>query len=76
VDQVSEMELIYHLAPSPGAPAQRHVQAFDMRWYVRAELVHLLARGGFRVTSIAGDFDGSPLADGSPEMVVCAERDA
>jgi SAM-dependent methyltransferase len=75
VDQVSETELIYYLAPAPGAPAERHVQAFDMRWFVRAELVHLLARGGFRLTSIFGGFDGSPLADGSPEMVVCAERD-
>jgi len=44
-----------------------------MRWYVPAELVHLLGRGGFRVTAIDGDFDGAPLADGSPEMVVHAE---
>jgi hypothetical protein len=46
-----------------------------MRWYVRAELVHLLARGGFHVQEIFGDFDGSPLTDSSPEQVVCAERD-
>jgi SAM-dependent methyltransferase len=73
VDQVSETELVYHVAPAPGAPAERHVQAFDMRWYVRAELVHLLARAGLRLTAIHGDFDGAPLADGSPEMVVFAE---
>jgi streptomycin 6-kinase len=72
VDQVSETELVYYLAPAPGAPAERYVQAFDMRWYVRAELVHLLGRGGFRVTAIDGDFDGAPLA-GSPEMVVHAQ---
>jgi len=73
VDQVSETELVYYLSPAPGAPAERHVQAFEMRWYLRAELEHLLARGGFRVAAIHGDFGGAPLVDGSPEMVVCAE---
>jgi SAM-dependent methyltransferase len=73
VDQVSEAELVYYVAPAPGAPAERHVQAFDMRWYVRGELVHLLGRRGFRA-AIQGDFDGAPLADGSPEMVVVARR--
>jgi hypothetical protein len=71
-EQVSEIELIYYVAERPGAPATRYVQAFDMRWYLRAELIHLLARAGFRVQSILGDFDGSPLADGSPEQIVRA----
>jgi SAM-dependent methyltransferase len=74
VDQVSETELIYYLASAPGAPEERHVHAFDMRWYLRAELEHLLARGGFRITAIHGDFAGAPLVDGSPEMVVFAEH--
>jgi SAM-dependent methyltransferase len=73
-EQVSETELIYYVADRPGATPARHVQSFDMRWYLRAELIHLLARTGFRVQAIFGDFDGSPLADGSPEQVVCAER--
>ncbi|MFL5387037.1 MAG: class I SAM-dependent methyltransferase [Longimicrobiaceae bacterium] len=74
IDQVSEIELIYHVAAGPDAPWRRYVQAFDMRWFLRAELVHLLARAGFRVVSIAGDPDGGPLEDGSPEMLVRAER--
>ena len=45
-----------------------------MRWFLRAELVHLLARGGFSVRSIYGDFNRSPLTDKSPEQIVCAER--
>ena len=73
-DQVSEIELIYYVAERPGAPPRRYVQAFDMRWYVRAELIHLLTRSGFRVESIVGDFDGSPLTDGSPEQIVRAVR--
>jgi hypothetical protein len=36
--------------------------------------VHLLARAGFRVDAMYGGFDRSPLADGSPEIVVCASR--
>jgi hypothetical protein len=45
-----------------------------MRWFLRAELVHLLERGGFAVRSIYGDFDRSPLSEKSPELIVCAER--
>jgi SAM-dependent methyltransferase len=74
LDQVNETELIYYVADRPGAPETRYVQAFDMRWYLRAELEHLLARAGFRVEAMYGDFDRSPLGDGSPEMVVCASR--
>jgi SAM-dependent methyltransferase len=73
-EQVSETELIYYVSPTPGAPPVRHVQAFEMRWYQRAELLHLLARGGFRVDAIYGNFDRSPLTDESPEQVVCATR--
>jgi hypothetical protein len=45
-----------------------------MRWYLRAELIHLLARCGFGVHEIFGDFDRSPLTDRSPELIVCAAR--
>ena len=72
-EQVSETELIYYVG-APGETPRRTVQAFDMRWYVPAELVHLLARTGFAVREILGDFDRSPLTDGSPEMIVRAER--
>jgi len=74
IDQVSEIELIYYITPESGGPVERHVQSFDMRWFLSAELVHLLARAGFRVRSIYGDFDRSPLSDKSPEQIVCAER--
>jgi SAM-dependent methyltransferase len=72
VDQVSEVELIYYVRT--GHSTERVVQAFEMRWYLRAELVHLLARAGFTVDAIHGGFDRSPLADDSPEMVVVARN--
>jgi SAM-dependent methyltransferase len=74
IDQVSEIELVYYISSGANGPVERHVQSFDMRWYLRAELVHLLARAGFRVREIYGDFDRSPLTDKSPEQIVCAER--
>ena len=74
IDQVSEIELIYYISGKRGEPVERRVMSFDMRWFLRAELVHLLARAGFRVRSFYGDFDRSALTDKSPEQIVCAER--
>jgi SAM-dependent methyltransferase len=74
LDQVSEIELIYYVAPRRGAKPERYVQAFDMRWYLAAELQHLLARTGFIVRAIYGDFGRGPLVDGSPEIIVISER--
>lgn len=73
IDQVSEVELIYYVTPESGGQVERHVQSFEMRWFLRAELVHLLTRAGFRVRSIYGDFDRSQLSDKSRELIVCAE---
>ena len=72
IEQVSEVELIYYVTDRPGEPPQRHVQQFDMRWYLHAELVHLLARAGLRATTVLGNFDGSALVDGAPEQIVIA----
>jgi SAM-dependent methyltransferase len=74
IDQVSQVELVYYVSSAPRAAVLRQVMSFDMRWFLGAELGHLLARGGFRVRSIYGDFDRSTLTDKSPELVVCAER--
>lgn len=68
VDQVSEAELIYYV------DGKRYVQAFELRWYLPAELQHLLARAGFTVRQMYGDFARGSLVDGAPELVVVAER--
>ena len=67
VDQVSETELIYYVG------GKRYIQAFEMRWYLAAELQHLLARAGFRVREMYGDFARGRLADRSPEIIVISE---
>jgi len=70
LDQVSDAELVYYV------DGKRFVQAFEMRWYLAAELRHLLARAGFRVREMYGDFARGPLVDGCPELIVVAERSA
>ena len=46
--------------------------AWSLRYFFRYEVEHLLARCGFRLEALYGDFDGSPLADVSPEMIFVA----
>ena len=74
VDQVNEAELIYYVRA--GDSTQRIVQAFEMRWYLRAELDHLLARAGFTVEAVYGGFDRRPLTDDAPDIVVVARNPA
>jgi SAM-dependent methyltransferase len=73
VDQYSEAELIYYVRESDGT-TQRFVHGFSMRWYWLYEVEHLLARCGFRLGAVFGDFNRSPLTDVSPEMIFIAER--
>lgn len=67
VDQTSEVELIYYVGD------QRYVQAIEMRWFLGAELEHLIARAGLKLVTIYGDFERGPLVDGAPEQIVVAE---
>jgi hypothetical protein len=59
---------IYHV------DGRRIVQPLTMRYFFRFELEHLLARSGFEITALYGDFDATPFADNSPEMIFIAVR--
>jgi SAM-dependent methyltransferase len=72
-DQVNDIEMIYHLTNLDGT-TERIVQAFPFRYVFRYEMEHLLARCGFKVVDLFGNFDRSPLADNSPEMIFVAEK--
>jgi SAM-dependent methyltransferase len=72
LEQVSDIELIYYVT-EPDRSVDRRVHAFQMRWYLRAELEHLLARAGFEIVAMYGDFDRSTLVDESPEIIVVAK---
>jgi SAM-dependent methyltransferase len=67
VEQVSDIELIYHLRR--GDHTERVVQAFQMRFFTPAELRHLAARAGFELEAMYGGFDRQPLVDESPEII-------
>ena len=74
VDQISEVELIYYLVSDSGEETRLFTHAFDMRWYLRNELVLLVERGGFEIEEIYGDLDRSPITDDSPDIIVVARR--
>lgn len=73
VEQYNDAEFIYYVDSLDGKTV-RVVHRFPMRYFFRYELEHLLERCGFRVAELYGDFDASPLAIGSPEMVVVAQK--
>ncbi len=72
-EQVNDVELAYYIT-YPDGRAERLVQAFPMRWFLRFEIEHMLERCGFGVKVVYGNFDRSDLTDGSPEMIFVAER--
>ena len=72
-EQISDVELIYYATARDGE-TRRLVHAFSMRWYWRYEVEHLLARCGFGLVAVYGNFDRSSLGERSPEMIFVAER--
>jgi SAM-dependent methyltransferase len=72
-EQYNDVEIIYYLSDRDGS-TERLVQAFPFRYFFRYEVEHLLARAGFEVLHIYGDFDKSLLTDTSPEMIFVAKN--
>jgi SAM-dependent methyltransferase len=72
-EQRNDIELIYYVQ-DPAGHTTRLVQAFPMRYFFRFELEHLLARAGFELQNLFGNFDRSPFTDSSPEIIVIAVR--
>jgi SAM-dependent methyltransferase len=71
-EQRNDVEMIYGVT-HPDGRKERLVFAFTVRYFFRYEVEHLLARCGFLVTAVYGNFDRSPLLDDSPEMIFVAE---
>ncbi|MBC5805219.1 MAG: hypothetical protein DLM53_02130 [Candidatus Eremiobacter antarcticus] len=71
-EQYNDCELIYYVT-KPDGGSERLVHAFPLRYFFRYEVEHLLARSGFAVEDVFGDYDRSPLADDSPEMIFVAK---
>ncbi len=73
-EQINEIEFIYYVTHADGTK-ERIVEPFPLRYFFRFEVEHLLARAGFRLAALYGDFDRSPLRDDSPEMIFVAEKE-
>ena len=69
--QCNDVEMIYTVR-HPDGRKERLVFAFTVRYFFRYEVEHLLARCGFVVNAVYGDFDRSELRDDSPEMIFVA----
>ncbi len=69
--QVNQCEMVYEITESGGA-TRRVSERFPMRYLFRHELEHLLARAGFAIDALYGDYDRSPYDDDSPELIVVA----
>ena len=72
-EQISDISLVYYVT-NPDGSKDRVVHDFEMRWFFRYEVEHLLARTGFALRKLYGNFDRSAFVDASPEMIFVAER--
>ena len=70
--QINDVEMIYSVT-HPDGRKERMVFAWPLRYFFRYEVKHLLAHCGFRAATEYGNFDRTPIADDSPEMIFVAE---
>ena len=70
--QRNDVEMIFCIGHRDGRQ-ERMVFAWPLRYFFRYEIEHLLARCGFRITALYGNFDRAPIRDDSPEMIFVAE---
>jgi SAM-dependent methyltransferase len=70
--QCNDVEMNYSVT-HPDGRKERIVFAFTIRYFFSYEVEHLLARCGFRVAAVYGNYDRSPLENTSPEMIFVAE---
>lgn len=72
--QCNDVELIYYVT-HPDGRTERLPNPFRIRYFFRYEVEHLLARAGFQVSEVFGDFMRAPLRDDSPDMIFIAEHE-
>jgi SAM-dependent methyltransferase len=71
-EQRNDVEIIFSVV-HPSGLKERLVFAWTLRYFFRYEIEHLLARCGFKVTALYGNFDRTPIRNESPEMIFVAE---
>jgi len=71
--QVLNAETVYDVT-HPDGRAEHLVNTFPFRYYFRYEMEHLLARAGFEVEALFGDFDRSPYGSKNPGELIFVAR--
>lgn len=71
--QTTTTTLIHDRTPADGGTVRRRSFDATLRVWGRFEFEALLERAGLRLAQVYGDYDLSPLADGSDRMIVVAE---
>lgn len=69
--QISRVTYLYDETDASGALTRRTMR-FNMRWFYRYEIEHLLARAGFSLRAVYGSYDLDEYITGSPRMIVVA----
>ena len=68
-NQIQDVDLIYYVT-HPDGRQERLVHSFPMRYLFRFEAEHLLARCGFAVEALYGDYDKSPYGSKYPGELI------
>jgi len=74
-EQYMDIEFTYYLTMADGT-GKLIIQTFPFRYLFRYEVEHLLARCGFKIIDLFGDYDFRPYTGASPEMLFLAEKPA
>lgn len=72
-EQTQAVEFVYDELRDDGSVRRRSLP-FVMRWLYRFEIEHLLARAGFALDGLYGDYDLEPFSGDSSQMIVLARR--
>ena len=73
INQLVHVTFVYDELAPDGA-LHRSLSEFDMRYLWPAEAQLLLDIAGYRMEAMYGDWDLSDLVDGSPRLIIVAER--
>lgn len=73
VEQILDLTFIYERQGPDGA-VEREFEPLRLRWFHRFEIEHLLARSGYEVEALYGDWDRGPFVENGQEMIWIARR--
>ena len=72
INQVNNVTMRYEWEENEKRNSQSWT--FQMRYYFRWELEHLITRSPLKLDSIYGDYEGNPLNNESKDFVVVCRR--